>query len=114
MLLMQHSWPGNIRELENALERAVVLSGDRLLLTDADFDLPVSYPDEDASPDRDLPDSGLDYERTVSRFEWTLLSKALRKAGGNKKVAADLLGLKRTTLAAKVKVLSSAAGTLVM
>jgi DNA-binding NtrC family response regulator len=114
MVLMQHSWPGNIRELENALERAVALSGDRVLLTDRDFDLPAADIEEDGPTPCDLPDCGLDYERTVSRFEWTLLSKALRKAGGNKKVAADLLGLKRTTLAAKVKVLSTAAGAQVM
>ena len=64
--------------------------------------------------DCEVPDCGFDYERAVSRFEWNLLSKALRKAGGNKKAAADLLGLKRTTLSAKVKTLSTTAGSMVM
>jgi DNA-binding NtrC family response regulator len=123
MLLMQHTWPGNVRELENVLERAVALSGERLVLTEQDFDLPnaplTNDLDEDfkavldAGFDCEVPD-GFDYERAVSRFEWNLLSKALRKAGGNKKAAADLLGLKRTTLAAKVKVLATAAGTTIM
>lgn len=114
MALMQHSWPGNIRELENSLERAVALSGDRLLLTDADFDFPMQPSTDDDEEFDEIPDYGFDYERVVSRFEWRLLSKALLKAGGNKKAAADLLGLKRTTLSAKVKVLSTTAATLVM
>ena len=114
MLLTRYSWPGNIRELENILERGIALSGDRLLLTTDDFQLPSRPTEAPAGNDRDVPDAGFDYETVVSRFEWDLLSKALRKAGGNKKAAADLLGLKRTTLAAKVKVLSAAAGGMVM
>jgi transcriptional regulator with PAS, ATPase and Fis domain len=114
MLLMEYSWPGNIRELENVLERALAFSGDRSLLTGADFPLRPALIEADASQECDVPDFGFDYERAVSRFEWSLLSKALRKAGGNKKAAADLLGLKRTTLAAKVKVLATAAGGVVM
>jgi len=112
-VLMEHSWPGNIRELENALERAVALSGDRVVLAGSDFNL---APVTSAGPEIDceVPDCGFDYERAVNRFEWNLLSKALRKAGGNKKAAADLLGLKRTTLAAKVKVLSPSLGDFVM
>ena len=114
MQLMEHSWPGNIRELENTLERAVTLSGDRLLLTEEDFDLPTASTQSEPDVDCALPDGGFDYERAVSRFEWNLLSQALRKAGGNKKAAAEMLGLKRTTLAAKVKTLSTAGGSLVM
>ena len=105
MRLFEHSWPGNIRELENALERAVALSGDRLLLTEKDFEI-LNTVSTTAESDYELPEGGLDYERLVSRFEWKLLSQALRKAGGNKKAAAEMLGLKRTTLAAKVKILS--------
>ena len=114
MLLTGYSWPGNIRELENTLERAVALSGDRLLLGESDIHLPSGAIEVDMDGDREMPDDGFDYERAVSRFEWQLLSKALRKSGGNKQAAADLLGLKRTTLAAKVKVLSTTAGSLVM
>ena len=114
MQLMEYSWPGNIRELENLLERAVALSGDRLLLTEEDVDLPRVSVQDAPDADCELPDGGFDYERAVSRFEWNLLSQALRKAGGNKKAAAEMLGLKRTTLAAKVKTLSTAAGSMVM
>jgi transcriptional regulator with GAF, ATPase, and Fis domain len=114
MGLMEYSWPGNVRELENALERAVALSGERLLLNERDFDFPSEGVSFVSDAGCEVPDCGFDYDRAVSRFEWNLLSKALRKAGGNKKAAADLLGLKRTTLAAKVKVLSTSAGSLVM
>jgi transcriptional regulator with PAS, ATPase and Fis domain len=111
---MDYSWPGNIRELENVLERAVALSGDRRLLSERDFHLPRDVSEEEPEQDCDVPDCGFDYERAVSRFEWNLLSKALRKAGGNKKAAADLLGLKRTTLSAKVKTLSTTAASMIM
>jgi DNA-binding NtrC family response regulator len=114
MCLAEQDWPGNVRQLENIIERAVALSGDRLVLDHEDFDFPDNHfadqPDEEPA----LPEHGLDYERVVSRFEWNLLSQALRKSGGNKKLAADLLGLKRTTLAAKVKVLAVCAGETVM
>ena len=114
MKLMEYSWPGNIRELENCIERAVALSGDRLTLTEEDFDLPNTAADAEADADCELPDGAFDYERAVNRFEWNLLSQALRKAGGNKKAAAEMLCLKRTTLTAKVKVQSTTAAHLVM
>jgi len=50
-----------------------------------------------------VPDEGLDFEGTVSSLERSLLEQALRKTGGNKKLAADMLGLKRTTLSAKLR-----------
>jgi DNA-binding NtrC family response regulator len=50
-----------------------------------------------------LPDDGLDFERTVGSFERNIIEQALRRAGGNKKRAADILRLKRTTLAAKLR-----------
>jgi DNA-binding NtrC family response regulator len=53
-----------------------------------------------------VPDHGLDFERTVGSFELSILEQALRKTGGNKKLAADMLRLKRTTLTAKLKTLS--------
>jgi DNA-binding NtrC family response regulator len=50
-----------------------------------------------------VPDQGLDFERTVGNIELNILEQALRKTGGNKKLAAEMLGLKRTTLSAKLK-----------
>ena len=56
-----------------------------------------------------MPDGGLDYVNTVANFERSLLEQALQKTVGNKKAAAEILGLKRTTLSAKVRGLDPAA-----
>ena len=110
--LMRYDWPGNVRQLENAVEMAVVLSGDRRLLYPSDFRLPACRPRPPAAatgPVIAVPDEGLDFEATVSGIERALLEQALRKSGGNKKQAADMLGLKRTTFSAKWKSLEAAA-----
>ena len=54
-----------------------------------------------------VPDDGLDFEQTVGQIARGILEQALRKTNGNKKMAADLLRLKRTTLAAKLRSLES-------
>ena len=109
--LARHDWPGNVRQLENAVEKAVVLSGDRLSLHPGDFTLPVPrHSTPAAAADRSfiaLPEQGLDFERTVGSIELNLLEQALKKSGGNKKLAAEMLGLKRTTLSAKLKSLAA-------
>ena len=111
--LALYSWPGNVRQLENAMEMAVVMSGARTVLTAADIRLPIAAETQVAqSPTAGLalPDHGLDFEKTVSQFERNILSQALRRTGGNKKMAADMLGLKRTTLSAKVRILETITG----
>jgi DNA-binding NtrC family response regulator len=112
--LCQYSWPGNVRQLENAIEMAVALSGENDMLSPADFPLPLTSrapaPTPASLPAVCLPDDGLDYEQTLAVIERSILEQALRKTGGNKKAAADMLRLKRTTLSAKVKSLASAAG----
>ena len=55
-----------------------------------------------------VPDHGLDFEQTVSQFERSILMQAMEKTAGNKKQAADMLGLKRTTLSAKLRTLDAA------
>jgi len=57
-----------------------------------------------------VPESGMNFEQTMGRIELQILEEALRKAGGNKSAAAGLLGLKRTTLAAKLRSLGTTAG----
>ena len=56
-----------------------------------------------------VPEGGLDYERTLAVIERSILDQALLKTGGNKKAAAAMLRLKRTTLSAKVRSLELAA-----
>jgi DNA-binding NtrC family response regulator len=110
--LTGYSWPGNVRQLENAVEMAAALSGDRLLLAPDDFPLgPEGHApglEHDAQPVISVPDDGLDYERTLALIERSILDQALAKTGGNKKAAAEMLRLKRTTLSAKIRSLDSA------
>jgi DNA-binding NtrC family response regulator len=104
--LKNHPWPGNVRQLENVVEMAVALSGTREILYPSDFPLPTS------TATRLTPTIAIatnDFEQTVGRIERQLLEDALKKAHGNKTVAAEMLGLKRTTLAAKLKSLEAVA-----
>jgi DNA-binding NtrC family response regulator len=112
--LAAHDWPGNVRQLENAVERAIVLSGERAVLFPGDFPLPARRHPAPYSPGAHamiaVPDQGLDFERTVGSIELNILEQALRKTRGNKKLAAEMLGLKRTTLTAKLKSLVAVGG----
>jgi transcriptional regulator with GAF, ATPase, and Fis domain len=115
--LQEYGWPGNVRQLENTVERAVALSGDRPMLHFGDFSLPVRTsvsgnasppaPQPESAPN--LPEQGLDFTATIQRLERTLIEQALRRSNGNKKQAADMLRLKRTTLSAKLKSLDEVA-----
>ena len=111
--LTAYSWPGNVRQLENTVERAIILSGDRATLYPADFPLEgqASRPTPAAARSNanfvQVPDDGLDFEQTVGQIARGILEQALRKTNGNKKMAADLLRLKRTTLAAKLRSLET-------
>ena len=99
------SWPGNVRQLENAIEMAVAMAPNQPVLTLADFPLPeepvMAQPLE--TPVVPLPDGGIDYEETLAAIERSILEQALSRTGGNKKAAAQMLRLKRTTLSAKVR-----------
>jgi len=107
--LTQQPWPGNVRQLENALEAAIALSGNRGTLAPEDFPSSgESKAESAASAIVSVPDHGLDFDHTVSQFERSILMQALEKTSGNKKQAADMLGLKRTTLAAKLRILEAA------
>jgi DNA-binding NtrC family response regulator len=109
--LVEFAWPGNVRQLENAVEGAAILSGDRDVLYPSDFRLGASAaPVSPAPAVISVPDHGLDFEKTVGRIELHILEQALRKTNGNKKRAADMLRLKRTTLSAKLKSLEALAG----
>ncbi len=109
--LRSYHWPGNVRQLENAVEMAVALSGRREMLAPSDFPLPEAPAKAaPAAISLDgpvlLPEEGLDYEVTVAGIERALLTQALERTGGNKKQAAALLRLKRTTFTAKLRSLA--------
>jgi DNA-binding NtrC family response regulator len=110
--LCDYWWPGNVRQLENMVEMAIALSGERRTLTPADFPLPSPLAERSLArraPVVAVPDGGLDYAQTLAVIERSILEQALRKTGGNKKAAADMLHLKRTTLSAKVRSLETVA-----
>ncbi len=101
------SWPGNVRQLENAVAKAIALSGFRDTLYPADFGLSESLrlvPAEAPAAVTTLPEA-VDFATAVSQFERAMLEGALAKTGGNKTAAAEMLGLKRTTLIMKLRCL---------
>lgn len=109
--LVNYSWPGNVRQLQHAVEMAVVLSGDRYQLRSDDFALPVSHR-EGPIQEQGVPvtEAGLNFDETVSRFERQILEQALSLCSGNKARTAELLQMKRTTLLAKLKALGFTIG----
>jgi len=108
--LRAFGWPGNVRQLENAVEMAIAFSGERTLLNPSDFTLTGGPLLSNTLQSIALSDAGLNFEQTVGRIERQIIQEALRKSHGNKTVAAGMLGLKRTTLAAKLRSLAAAAG----
>jgi two-component system response regulator PilR (NtrC family) len=93
-LLIAHDWPGNIRELENVLERAVALEATPTILAES---LPPAVRNESprvaAQPAGTLPGSGFDLEAHVKEIEIGFIAEALKRAGGVQVKAADLLGM---------------------
>jgi DNA-binding NtrC family response regulator len=102
--LMRHSWPGNIREFENAIEHAVAMCGDQPAVTEAM--LPEEVRRTGESPVVStvaIPDEGINFTSVVSQLERELILRCLEKTGGNKRQAARLLHLSRTTLIDKLQ-----------
>jgi two-component system response regulator PilR (NtrC family) len=94
--LTAHSWPGNVRELENAIERAVALERSPSILVES---LPEQIRGASgatsgaAAPAESFPEGGIDLEQHVQHIEREYIAEALRRAGGVKVKAAELLGM---------------------
>ncbi len=102
--LVAFDWPGNVRQLENAVEMAVALSGDRELLILPDFPIVNTLSGDGILFNNiDIPDQGVHFNDLVSELERRLILQSLEATGGNKKKAASLLHLKRTTFVEKLK-----------
>jgi DNA-binding NtrC family response regulator len=102
-ILTSYPWPGNVRELENLVERLVIVTSGGMV---SYHDLPEKYRGGRAAARVQpvtLTKSGICLHSAVEEFENGLILQALKKSGGNKKEAALLLNLKRTTLIEKLK-----------
>jgi two-component system, NtrC family, response regulator PilR len=97
-LLVRHHWPGNIRELENVVERAVALERTPVVLAES---LPMhlrgamaaAVAPRTSSDVGSLPEAGFDLEQHVPGVERRYLAQALERAGGVQVRAAELLGM---------------------
>jgi sigma-54 specific flagellar transcriptional regulator A len=104
-LFEQHDWPGNIRELENAVERTVLLAaGPEIGAHDIPSNIRTGHrAGSEPTASAELPEMGIDLREAVEEYENRLIRQALARTGGNKNRAAQLLGLNRTTLVEMVK-----------
>jgi DNA-binding NtrC family response regulator len=102
--LMAYHWPGNVRQLENSIERAVAFTAGRSQIDVDDLPIEVQQAQANAAPSAvTLPEDGLDLDLFVANIERDLIQRSLERTGGNKGQAARLLNLKRTTLVEKLK-----------
>jgi DNA-binding NtrC family response regulator len=108
--LISYNFPGNVRQLQNAMERAAIFSGmegqvrlehlpEEIRNQGSLFQIPAGA---GAFP-ANIPDEGINFSDVVSQVERSLLLQTLEKTGGNKMKAAKLLNMKRTTLVEKIK-----------
>jgi two-component system response regulator AtoC len=96
-LLLAWSWPGNVRELENTIERAVTLSR-RASITEEDVPEPIRQGTTEAAGAATDPSAFFEGLPTLDEVERRYLLHVLRAAGGNRKQAAEILGINRRTL----------------
>lgn len=116
--LVAYDWPGNIRELENLMERLVILKGKGSVdLVDLPHRIFQKFMETRPSasgsgavsasewefPKMILPETGLDLKAIVSAFENHLVDQALARTHGNKNRASELLSMNRTTLVEKLR-----------
>ncbi|MCH8993285.1 MAG: sigma 54-interacting transcriptional regulator, partial [Acidobacteria bacterium] len=102
--MMAYAWPGNIRQLENAVERALALGRDRTQIDVSDLPPELQNAPATGHPVAVLlPEGGLDMPAYIADTERQLIRQALDETDGNKQQAARLLGLKRTTLVEKTR-----------
>jgi DNA-binding NtrC family response regulator len=104
-LLLNHDWPGNVRQLEHVIERAVVLAGGAVILPE--HIMPALYPDEPGdtagSADAADPYEGKTLREILQQVERDVIARTLRKTNGNKLRTAKILGMSRRALLYKIE-----------
>jgi DNA-binding NtrC family response regulator len=101
--LLAYDWPGNVRQLEQTVEKLVQTVGNRAVtLNDLPANLRTDVGDLGVGF-VDLPPYGVDLRLLLTQLEDRLIGQALQRTGGNKNRAAELLGMNRTTLVEKLR-----------
>ncbi|MDP1991991.1 MAG: sigma-54 dependent transcriptional regulator [Syntrophales bacterium] len=97
-LLVRYDWPGNIRELENCIERAVIMAREEMIT-------PVDFPPQiqRLSGEGEKEGSAIPYGMSLAEMERELIVKTLAETGGNRTRAAEVLGINRRTLQNKLR-----------
>ena len=102
--MMAFDWPGNIRQLENVVERALALTPGRPRIDVGDLSPEIrERGGEPPDTETALPEDGIDLPGRLAEIERGLIARALERTGGNRHQAARLLNVKRTTLVEKIK-----------
>ncbi len=104
-LLMEYRFPGNVRELENIIEKSVALGMSNIVLPE-DLVLSNDVPDWVNVLDAELPEEGIELNEEVSKVERNLIEKALKKSYGSKSKAAKLLNVSLDSLRYRIEKLN--------
>jgi DNA-binding NtrC family response regulator/ligand-binding sensor domain-containing protein len=99
-MLQNYSWPGNIRELRNAVRRAAVLAEEGQQIQTYHFPSQITH---EESLVQEILSNRVKYSESVDRFRRRLIIEALRQSDGNRNEAARLLGMDRSNLRALIK-----------
>ena len=104
-LLERYDWPGNVREVENLVERLVVLNEDGVIRAGdlPDYVATNSVPHHQKTAEVSLPHQGVDLDNFLERIENGFIQQALERSCGNKTLAAELLKLNRTTFIERLR-----------
>ncbi len=102
--LEKYEWPGNVREMENVIERAIALTdGDIIDRQDLPPKVSGTTRENDTLPSLQIPEDGLDLTDVIANIEQRLIKQAMDRSFDVKARAASLLNIKRTTLVEKIK-----------
>ena len=102
--LENYKWPGNVREMENVIERTVALTDSAIIdVQDLPSQLGGITHKDSLLPSLQVPEAGLDLADAIAKIEQTLIKQAMDKSSNVKARAASLLNINRTTLVEKIK-----------
>ena len=103
VVLEKYRWPGNVREVENLVERLIVLNEDGVIRVNELPDYVTQNGSSNQSAGAALPVSGMDLDRYLEKIENGFICQALERARGNKTLAAGMLNLNRTTFIERLR-----------